>query len=438
MKFTRSLRYILLVYVLLAFVVCMTINSVLIFENSKSQIKELAEPERQQEIIGSIDALRTKVILITFMLVIAVAVLALILSKKISAPIVKMTELTNYLAEGDLTRSISFESKTEIGTLSKSLEKMTGQLRTSFTDIAGYANQLDRLSKQLLEVAEQTGQATGQIAANAQGIAEAAVAQAQDAVRTSELTQQVNLAMQNVGSNTEKISMESSNFKEVVANVTELMLEQKNKMSNTIESTNNVAQVINELSAKTQEIGAIITVITGIANQTNLLALNAAIEAARAGEAGRGFAVVAEEVRKLAEETSTATLSISAIINEVQGQVTSVVNEVIQVDNLVRDQGESLADSLESFNSIKTGAEKIDFSIQDISATFEELLASSDEIQQAITNISAITEESAASAQEASAITQGQLENVQKITDHSKTLDALAHEVKKTADAFKL
>ena len=60
------------------------------------------------------------------------------------------------------------------------------------------------------------------------------------------------------------------------------------------------------LAEKSEEIGAIVGTITGIADQTNLLALNAAIEAARAGEQGRGFAVVAEEVRKLAEESQKA------------------------------------------------------------------------------------------------------------------------------------
>ena len=66
-----------------------------------------------------------------------------------------------------------------------------------------------------------------------------------------------------------------------------------------------VGAAIEDLAAKSEQIGGIVDTITGIAEQTNLLALNAAIEAARAGEQGRGFAVVAEEVRKLAEESQT-------------------------------------------------------------------------------------------------------------------------------------
>lgn len=68
-----------------------------------------------------------------------------------------------------------------------------------------------------------------------------------------------------------------------------------------------------QLEQKLSEIGEVVTVIENIAAQTNLLALNAAIEAARAGKAGDGFAVVAGEVKKLTQETRSATKRVAAI-----------------------------------------------------------------------------------------------------------------------------
>jgi len=88
------------------------------------------------------------------------------------------------------------------------------------------------------------------------------------------------------------------------------------------------AEVIETLSLRANDIGAILSVIDEVAEQTSLLALNAAIIAAQAGDHGKGFAVVADEIRELAERTSSSTREIATVVNGVQEETRRAVDAI--------------------------------------------------------------------------------------------------------------
>lgn len=82
------------------------------------------------------------------------------------------------------------------------------------------------------------------------------------------------------------------------------------------------------LEEYTGQMNTIIETITSIANSTGMLALNASIEAARAGESGRGFAVVASQISGLANQTKTATVNITELIQHINSNLESVKQAV--------------------------------------------------------------------------------------------------------------
>lgn len=86
-----------------------------------------------------------------------------------------------------------------------------------------------------------------------------------------------------------------------------------------------LAEVINRLGKRSEEIDQILNVIAEVAEQTSLLALNAAILAAQAGEHGKSFAVVADEIKALAGKTAASTKEIAALVESVQRETMASV-----------------------------------------------------------------------------------------------------------------
>lgn len=157
------------------------------------------------------------------------------------------------------------------------------------------------------------------------------------------------------------------------------------------ENVDQAANVIDELNMHSDNIGAVLEVIKGIADQTNLLALNAAIEAARAGEQGRGFAVVADEVRSLASRTQESTQEIHGMIEKLQ----SGAKNAVQV--------------------MKTGSEQAHSGVEQASLAGESLVS----ITNAINTISEMNTQIAAAATEQSQVAEDINRNIINISQSS-------------------
>jgi methyl-accepting chemotaxis protein len=201
-------------------------------------------------------------------------------------------------------------------------------------------------------------------------------------------------------------------------------------------SVKDLAQTIDNLVLKSNEIDNIVQVITQITEQTNLLALNASIEAARAGEHGRGFAVVAEEVRKLAEQSKGSAADITKFVEEIQQAASTAKQSIDKGITEVNEGLENVKQTNIVLTSIVQFAEEVTSQIEEVSAVAEQMAASSEEVSASIDEMAFIAETSNANTMSVIKLTDEQILAIEEVEKVSGILQGISADLNELVAKF--
>ena len=170
-----------------------------------------------------------------------------------------------------------------------------------------------------------------------------------------------------------------------------------NTMDGLASATTNVAERLSMIFEKTSSINAIVDTITKVSDQTNLLSVNAAIEAEKAGESGRGFLVVAREIRRLADQTASATLDIEKTVQQMQAAVSGGVMEMDRFSEQVRRGVTNVSEVGQRLTQVIDQVASVESSFSEVTEGMQSQVQGADQIRQAMDGLT----QQASRAQEA-------------------------------------
>jgi len=383
-------------------------------------------------------SLRNIYLLISLITLIVIFFATFTLAKKFTKPIINLTTHAEKFAAGDFSEQATVSGNDEIATLGNAFNKMGSDLKQIITEVKNTTSHITSTSANMKDNASNTSEVSEQIATTITNMAQDSTHQAEDVQKSANMVTDVTESVNRITTSLQKSSATAATVENSVTVGVNAINNQVNLMQKNYTATQNVYSTIHDLSQKSEKIGKIVEVITDISGQTNLLALNAAIEAARAGESGRGFSVVAEEVRKLAEQSSSSSQEIEKLITEIQANTTAAVTEIKHELNIANDLETAAQTSNTALKQIEESIKIFIAQIQAISKEIAQVNTRTNTISVSISNIASISDNNAAATEELAAAVEQQTASIQTIAQTATQLSDKVIDLENMLNKFKI
>ncbi|MBE5851622.1 MAG: HAMP domain-containing protein [Lachnospiraceae bacterium] len=385
-----------------------------------------------------------KIITLVSVIVLAlvlVLIVVIIMVRSIVAGLKAAQKAVIGLAEGDLTIEVdkrALKRKDELGQMVQGVQDLKDELVVVMGNITSAANALFQTGDRVHNMAGNINVTSVEISKAVEGISQGATSQAEDIEIASGRIDQMGMLIENIVDGVANLNERAGNMKVSGDDSIRIVNELSVSNDKTMEAVDRIAAQVIATNESANKISEAVSLIKSIAEETNLLSLNASIESARAGEQGRGFAVVADQIRKLAEQSSESTASISHIIDGLLSDSETTVNIMKEVQAIVNEQSDKLMQTKAQFQNVSEGIDASNNEVEGIRGQTRECDNARAEVIDVISNLSAISEENAASTEETTASVEEMTATIQLLADEAEQLQIISKELEGNIKFFKL
>ncbi len=381
------------------------------------------------------------IVLISVITAIIVAIIMRIFIWSIVNSINRIITALDYAAEGNLTHGMEkrdMHRKDEMGTLARHAENVIDSLKRVIGQVGNTSDVIVDASTKLDRMAEQTSNASDDVARSMTDMANGATTQASETqsvtdavIMIGEEILQTSKAVDNLLSNADEMKAAGSEGAETVTELEAISQKVKGQIAVIYKQTNTTNESAQEIHKATE-------LIASIANETNLLALNASIEAARAGESGRGFAVVAEQIKNLAEQSNQSAKTIEGIINHLLEESQQAVKTMNTVDAIIGLQADKVQMTKQVFDKVNEELQIAVGGIESIASNTKAMDEARGQVMASVESLSAIAEENAAATQETAASAEELAATIGEIKSATESLNQVADNLTMQTNMFQI